>query len=69
LTQLKATAARSGNMAAKGENPVTFTTLIVSVALIGLFTAFAAGLVWAQQRARQLCAAPVDGARPRRRPF
>ena len=46
---------------------MTATTLIVSAGLVGLFTAFAAGLAWAQQHARHLSAAPV--ARPRRRPF
>jgi hypothetical protein len=48
---------------------MTATTLLVSATMVGLFTAFAAGLAWAQQRARQLCATPVEVERPRRRPF
>jgi hypothetical protein len=49
--------------------PVTATTMIVLAAVVSLFAAFAAGLAWAQQHARQLTAAPAEAPRPRRRPF
>jgi hypothetical protein len=51
------------------EIAVTTTTMIVLASMVGLFAAFAAGLAWAQQHARQLSAAPAEVPRPKRRPF
>jgi hypothetical protein len=48
---------------------VTTTTLILLLTMVSLFTAFAAGLAWAQQHARQLSTRPVDARRPKRRPL
>jgi len=48
---------------------VTPTTMIFLASMVSLFAAFAAGLAWAQQHARQLSAASVEVPRPKRRPF
>jgi hypothetical protein len=49
---------------------VTLTAIAVLATMVSLFAAFAAGLAWAQQHARQLSTAPTDDQRPkRRRPF
>ena len=48
---------------------MTATTVIVLTVLVILFAAFAGGLAWAQQHARQLSTAAANIPRPRRRPF
>jgi len=48
---------------------VTVATVIILAAMVSLFAAFAAGLGWAQEYARQLSAAPAYARRPKRRPF
>jgi hypothetical protein len=48
---------------------VTETTMITLATVVSLFAAFAAGLAWAQQHARQLTAAPAEAPRRKRRPF
>jgi hypothetical protein len=51
------------------EMAVTPTTMIFLASMVSLFAAFAAGLAWAQQHARQLSAASVEVPRSNRRPF
>jgi len=51
------------------EMAVTVATVIILAAVVSLFAAFAAGLGWAQEYARQLSAAPAYARRPKRRPF